>query len=92
MKNKCLSIKVFGRVQGVGFRFSAQGAAVSLGVTGWVRNEPDGTVLIHCEGESSLVDQFVTWCRKGPPMAHVVSLEITVLRYQGIYNGFKIEY
>ncbi|MCF6335498.1 MAG: acylphosphatase [Spirochaetales bacterium] len=92
MKDKSLTIKVYGRVQGVGFRFSAQRAAVSFGVAGWVRNEWDGTVLIHCEGEVSSVDQFVNWCRKGPSLAHVISLDITVLPYQGVHSGFKIDY
>ena len=92
MKTKSLKIKVHGSVQGVGFRYSTIQAAVRLGVSGWVRNEWDGTVFIHCEGESSSVDSFVRWCRKGPSMAHVTSLDITTVPYQGVYNGFNVDY
>lgn len=92
MKTKSLKIKIHGRVQGVGFRYSTVQAAVKLGVCGWVRNEWDGTVLTHCEGESLFVDNFVRWCRKGPSLAHVTSLDITSVPYQGTYNAFKIDY
>ncbi len=92
MKPKSLKIKVHGRVQGVGFRYSTIQAAVRTGVSGWVRNEWDGTVLIYCEGEASVVDQFVTWCRKGPSLSNVVSVDISDVPYQGLYTGFKIDY
>lgn len=92
MKTKSLKIKVHGRVQGVGFRYSTVQAAVKIGVNGWVRNEWDGTVLIYCEGNSRSVDTFVAWCRKGPTLSHVVSLDITDVPFQGLYDSFKIEY
>ena len=92
MQTKSLKIKVHGRVQGVGFRYSTVQAAVNSDVTGWVRNEWDGTVLIYCEGNSKSVDMFVSWCRKGPSLSHVVSLDITDVPYQGLYDGFKIDY
>jgi len=63
MQYKSVKIKVHGRVQGVGFRYSTVQAAVNTGVQGWVRNEWDGSVLIYCEGNSSAVDQFISWCR-----------------------------
>jgi len=92
LKTKSLKIKVHGRVQGVGFRYSTIQAATRIGVSGWVRNEWDGTVLIHCEGESTSVDRFVSWCRKGPAMAYVTSLDITPVPYEGIFTGFTIDY
>ena len=60
-----------GRVQGVSFRWHAEQEAVRLGVTGWVRNEPDGSVLLHAEGDDEAVDALVAWCRQGPPAAKV---------------------
>lgn len=92
MNTKSLKIKVHGRVHGVGFRYSAVQAAVKTGVSGWVRNEWDGTVLIYCEGYSGSVDAFVKWCRKGPSLARVDSLDITDVPFQGLYDGFKIDY
>ena len=92
MKTKALKIKVHGRVQGVGFRYSTIQAATRVGVSGWVRNEWDGTVLIHCEGESTSVDSFVRWCRKGPSMAYVTTLDISTATYQGVYNGVNVDY
>ena len=62
---------VAGRVQGVFFRASAARQAGHLGVSGFARNERDGTVLIEVEGEPAAVDAFVAWCRVGPPGAAV---------------------
>lgn len=92
MTTKSLQIKVHGRVQGVGFRYSTVQAAVRSGVNGFVRNEWDGTVLICCEGNAKSVDTFVSWCRKGPSLSHVISLDITSVPFQGLYNSFKIDY
>lgn len=58
-------------VQGVGYRWSAMHEAQRLGVTGWVRNEVDGTVTGHFEGTADAVDALVAWCRRGPAYADV---------------------
>ena len=58
--------KVYGRVQGVGFRYSAMRAAERYGVCGWVRNEFDGTVEVFVEGEQQKVQNFLGWLKKGP--------------------------
>ena len=68
---RAVEARVTGRVQGVSFRWYAQEQARRLGVAGWVRNEPDGSVLLHAEGEPDAVDALVAWCRKGPGMARV---------------------
>lgn len=52
-------IRFFGRVQGVGFRYTAYHTAQSLGLTGWVENEFDGTVLCEVQGERAAVDEFL---------------------------------
>lgn len=66
---------VSGRVHGVGFRVSCLHEANSLGVSGWVRNLPDGRVEVVAEGELDAVEQFVDWCYQGPPMARVTAVK-----------------
>ena len=61
-----LTVRISGRVQGVSFRWETQRQAERLGVTGWVRNEPDGSVAVHAEGEAAAVEALVAWCRRGP--------------------------
>jgi acylphosphatase len=64
-------IRVRGRVQGVWFRASAEREAARLGVSGFARNERDGSVLVEAEGAPATVDAMVAWCRIGPPRAEV---------------------
>jgi acylphosphatase len=71
MAKTAVQVTVTGRVQGVAFRWEAQHQAQSLGVTGWVRNEPDGRVVAHVEGEPEAVNDMVVWLRRGPPAARV---------------------
>lgn len=66
-----------GRVQGVFFRDSTRRAAQRLGVAGWVRNCPDGTVEAHAEGSPDAVEALVTWAREGPRHADVDELRVT---------------
>lgn len=66
-----VQVRVTGRVQGVSFRWYAQEEARRLGVVGWVRNELDGSVLLHAEGDDAAVDALVAWCHEGPGMARV---------------------
>lgn len=68
---KAVQVRVSGRVQGVSFRWSAQERAQRLGVVGWVRNEPDGSVLLHAEGDDDAVGALVAWCHDGPALARV---------------------
>ncbi len=70
-------VVVSGLVQGVFFRASCRDAAHSLGVSGWVSNEPDGTVQAVFEGDEGAVEGMVAWCHRGPPRAHVESVEVT---------------
>jgi acylphosphatase len=71
LTRKAVDVVVRGRVQGVAFRWYAEQHAARLGVTGWVRNEPDGSVAGHFEGEPEAVEGMVAWCRQGPPSARV---------------------
>ena len=73
---KAIQARVSGRVQGVSFRWYAQEQARTLGVRGWVRNEPDGSVLLHAEGDEAAVDALVEWCRRGPSSARVSDVAV----------------
>jgi acylphosphatase len=72
---KHLNIRVHGKVQGVVFRWSAQKEAEKLGLTGFAKNEADGSVYIEAEGEEKVIEQFLKWCKNGPEMAVVSKLE-----------------
>lgn len=82
---------VSGRVQGVGFRYFTQEAAAREGVTGWVRNLPDGRVEAHVEGERDAVTCVERAIRRGPRGARVDSVEVDVEEPGGVYRGFGIE-
>ncbi len=71
MDMKHLNIRVTGHVQGVNFRESARAFAQDAGVTGFIRNEPDGSVWVEAEGESEALDRLVKWLHEGPPGAQV---------------------
>jgi len=72
-----VAIRVNGRVQGVLFRAHAKETADQLGVTGFVRNEPDGSVYIEAEGAPRDLERFIIWCRKGPPSAIVKGVDVS---------------
>ena len=74
---KHVKIRVHGKVQGVYFRASTMDTALELGITGFVRNEPDGSVYIEAEGSPEAVEGLIIWCNTGPPRARVEKVEIT---------------
>jgi acylphosphatase len=69
-------VRVTGRVQGVFYRAWAQGQARELGVSGWIRNCPDGSVEAHLGGDEDCVDRMIQRMRKGPSNAQVDDLEV----------------
>ena len=71
-----VDVTVTGLVQGVFFRARTQEEAYRLGVSGWVRNEPDGSVAAHFEGEPGAVEAMVAWCREGPRRARVERVDV----------------
>lgn len=81
-------VTVRGRVQGVFFRDTCRQQAERLGVTGWVRNELDGTVRGHFEGEPDAVERLVDWCRQGPRQADVEAVDVSVTEPAG-HSGFE---
>ena len=84
---KAVDVRITGRVQGVSFRYYTSERARQLGVTGWVRNEPDGSVAGHFEGPADAVDALVAWCHEGPAAAHVDAVEVTPTQPTGA-RGF----
>jgi acylphosphatase len=82
-------VVVDGVVQGVFFRASTRGVAVTLGVSGWVRNLADGSVEAVFEGPAAAVDAAVEWCRHGPDRAIVTSLEVADEAPEGL-RGFSV--
>ncbi len=78
-----------GKVQGVFFRASAKKTAVRLKITGWVRNTNTGNVELVAQGEAGNVEEFISWCRKGPEDARVESVTIEHAEKQD-FSTFQI--
>jgi acylphosphatase len=82
-------VLVHGIVQGVGFRFAARREAERLGVTGWVRNRPDGRVEAEVEGHEASVAAMLDWLATGPPGAVVERTDVAERAPTG-EPGFRI--
>lgn len=74
---RAINIRITGTVQGVFFRESAKNMAEELGLSGFARNEPDGTVYMEVEGEEDRLEKFVSWCKDGPEHAKVDEVKVT---------------
>jgi acylphosphatase len=86
---KAYQIQVFGRVQGVGFRYFTQRKAQETDVKGFAKNMPDGSVFIEAEGKVQDLELFIQWIKKGPSWAMVTQFNITELPPAG-YENFSI--
>ena len=84
-------IIIRGRVQGVGYRAFASKMAIALGLKGYVKNKLDGSVQIEVEGIKKTLDEFVTYCERGPGWGYVENLDVKEYPTQG-YCDFKIKY
>jgi acylphosphatase len=72
-----LTIKIYGKVQGVFFRDSARKKAKELGIKkAEPRNEPDGTVVIEITGKNKRLEKFIAWCHQGPSLAKVEKIQV----------------
>jgi len=83
---------VSGRVQGVFFRYETRSKALELGLTGWVRNLPDGKVEALIEGEKEAVEKLIEFCRTGPPGAKVTHIDVKWEKPTGEYDDFTVKY
>ncbi len=86
-----MNYKVSGKVQGVFFRASTKSMADELGLLGWVRNEPDGTVFIQAEGEAELLESFEKWLGHGPQFCRVDMVEKEEGELEN-FSEFRIRY
>ncbi len=87
---KQVQLVVRGRVQGVYFRASAQREARRLGLTGWVRNRPDGFVELLAEGEEEGIKDLIAWANRGPSAARVERVDTRWRSFTGEYSDFRI--
>lgn len=83
---------ISGRVQGVFYRANTRDEARRLGLTGWVRNLPDGRVEAVAEGEEEKLKRLIDWCHKGPPGAVVRGVEVHWEDFRGEFTDFEIRY
>lgn len=84
----CITIR--GRVQGVYFRQHTLERAAELGISGFVKNQPDGSVYCEAEGDAHALQNFLDWCGIGSPMSEVRSVNVETKEPVG-YTGFEIQ-
>ncbi len=87
-----LHVLIDGRVQGVFFRAYTRDEARARGLSGWVRNLPDGRVEALFEGEKPALTSMLAWCRQGPRYAYVDSVTEDWQPFRGDLEGFHIRY
>lgn len=86
---KKIVITVSGLVQGVFFRYTTRKVARNLGLKGYVKNMPDGTVYIEAEGEKDKLEQLLKFAEKGPPHANVTNIEYEYRAPENKFKGFE---
>ena len=87
---KRVHLFVSGRVQGVFFRAHTRDLAQKLGLSGFVRNLPDGRVEVVAEGPEEKLQELIEFCYRGPPLAHVIHVEIHWEEPTGEFRGFSV--
>jgi acylphosphatase len=85
-------VVIYGRVQGVSFRYHTLEEAGRRQLTGWVRNRPDGSVEAVFEGERAHIEQILEWCQTGPPAAHVTQVDLQWEAPEGTFSGFNLRF
>ena len=90
MAEKSYEIKIYGKVQGVGFRYYAHRKAQELDIKGSIQNKADGSVFVDAEGEEENLEQFLQWCHTGPQWARVSKVETQETPFLG-YADFKVK-
>ena len=92
LEDRNTHLLIVGKVQGVFYRASAKDTAVTLGLTGYVKNLPDGFVEIVAEGSPGKLNQLIEWCKAGPANARVTDVKTTISPSIGEFDNFHIEY
>ena len=91
MAQKRFSARIYGRVQGVGFRFFAREVANELGVVGYIRNTADGGVEVLAEGDEGSLERFLDLLKEGPRTAHVTRIDLSWEPPTGAYDRFHVK-
>ena len=90
---KQVILQVYGQVQGVSFRYSAQRKAEELNLAGWVKNEQDGSVKIVAEGNEKKLDKLIDWCKSGEEIpTKIDKVEIKWSDASGEFDNFSIKF
>ena len=84
--------RIIGKVQGVGFRAYARETGLQLGLTGWVKNNPDGSVVGIAEGDFGLLREFLVRMRQGNRWSTVEEVQDQAQKFSGDYDTFEIRY
>ncbi len=84
-------IIISGMVQGVWFRAFVQRTAQAVGLTGWVKNMPDGSVEATIEGAKPAIEMVILECKKGPPSSRVQNVSVDWQEITGQFDSFTIE-
>ncbi|MFC1855067.1 acylphosphatase [Thermodesulfobacteriota bacterium] len=92
MSVKQARVKVTGRVQGVFFRANTLEMARSLGLSGWVKNNLDGSVSALFQGDDGLVERAILWCHDGPPSSHVTDVKVEYDEVTEELRSFSVTY
>ncbi len=87
-----LTARVRGRVQGVSFRYATQQRALRLNLTGWVRNENDGSVSVVAEGSRAQLGLLLRLLRAGPPSARVDKVDVAYSEPELVFDTFSIKW
>ena len=91
INNVAYILRITGDVQGVSYRYWAQKKAKDLGLSGWAKNEHDGSVMIFAQGEESEVDAMIDWAREGSPMASVTNVEVEEAEPDADIRSFEVK-
>lgn len=89
---KQVTLKIYGRVQGVFFRMHTQRKARTLGLGGWAKNEHDGSVTVVAQGDEDKLKKFVDWTYHGSEFAHVNDVKIEWSEPKENFTNFEIKY
>lgn len=84
--------EIFGRVQGVFFRYYTKERAEKLSLGGFVQNQPDGSLLVVAEGEKENLEKLLEFLKRGPDHAQIERVRIKWQKYKGEFNLFEIKY
>jgi acylphosphatase len=87
---KSIKINIYGKVQDVGFRYSALQKANEMGIYGFVKNRTDGSVYIEADGETDILELFILWLKKGPSWSRVDEVKVVDIPFNN-YKCFVVK-